>query len=141
MEESGNSALRIAGGVIITVLVITLAFGIYTLAKGTSTSAKQQINRLSGQMSESIYTQYEGVEVSGSEVINIIKQFDKDDVVVEVVIGSATADYGGSSGTGTLSDATDRSSTNYINPNSMFLGSIERSDDTDAIQKLVFTKQ
>ena len=108
MEESGNSALRIAGGVIITVLVITLAFGIYTLAKGTSTSAKQQINRLSGQMSESIYTQYEGVEVSGSEVINIIKQFDKDDVVVEVVIGTATADYGGTS-TGTISDATDRS--------------------------------
>lgn len=140
MEESGNSALRIAGGVIITVLVITLAFGIYTLAKGTSTSAKQQINRLSGQMSESIYTQYEGVEVSGSEVINIIKQFDKDDVVVEVVIGSATADYGGTS-TGTISDATDRSSSNYINPNSMFLGSIVRSADTDAIQKLVFTKQ
>ena len=140
MEESGNSALRIAGGVIITVLVITLAFGIYTLAKGTSTSAKQQINRLSGQMSESIYTQYEGVEVSGSEVINIIKQFDKDDVVVEVVIGTATADYGGAS-TGTISDATDRSSSNYINPNSMFLGSIVRSTDTDAIQKLVFTKQ
>lgn len=140
MEESGNSALRIAGGVIITVLVITLAFGIYTLAKGTSTSAKQQINRLSGQMSESIYTQYEGVEVSGSEVINIIKQFDKDDVVVEVVIGSATADYGGTS-TGTISDATNRSSANYINPNSMFLGSIVRSADTDAIQKLVFTKQ
>lgn len=140
MEESGNSALRIAGGVIITVLVITLAFGIYTVAKGTSSSATQQINRLSGQMSESMYTQYEGVQITGSEVINIIKQFDKDDIIVEVVIGTSTADYGNGSG-GTLTDATDRSSSNYINHNSMFLGSIERDADTDAIKKIIFTKQ
>lgn len=140
MEESGNSALRIAGGVIITVLVITLAFSIYMLARSTNSSATKQINKLSSQMAESEYTQYEGIEVTGSEVVNVIKQFQKDDVIIEVVVGGSTADYGEGQA-GTLSDASDRTSSNYINPNSMFLGSIERDANTDAIKKLIFTKQ
>ena len=140
MEESGNSALRIAMGVIITVLVCTMGFGLYMLSKSTTSSAQRQVNKLSNQMAESEYTQYEGVEVTGTEVVNVIKQFQKDDVIIEVVVSGSTQDYGVDQ-TGTISDATDRTSANYINPNSMFLGSIERDPNTDAILKLIFTKQ
>ena len=75
MEESGNSALRIAMGVIITVFVCTMGFGLYMLSKSTTSSAQKQVNKLSNQMAESEYTQYEGVEVTGTEVVNVIKQF------------------------------------------------------------------
>ncbi len=145
MEESGNSALRIVGGVIITVLVITLAFGIYMTAKSTSSAGVEQINRLAGQMSESMYTQYEGVEITGSEVRNVLTQFKDDDVIVEVVIGSSTVDYGKNQ-TGVIADASKRNvggaaNPAYIAPNAKFLGSLERDANTDGITKLVFTKQ
>lgn len=163
MEENTSRPLIIAGGLILAMLIIALAFTIYNSSKDTANDAMSQITNLSASMAESQYTQWEGQTVTGSQVVSIIKQFQNDTsgIMVDNNGSSATGgvtNYGltltmdsGSVVKGTLSntassatvaDATNKTNAGtYITPSAQFFCTVVRDPNTEAIVGLYFMKQ
>lgn len=141
MDESSNKMLTMIAGLILTLLVITAGFFIYTNAKSNMDSAINQMDDLSNSMIESRITQYTGNSVSGITVMNAINYFrDKGEkLCVTVKIGDTTTTYLYNSELSTaISDeviekAEDSSSSTYINPMLNFKGTIKRNNNTKAI--------
>ncbi len=141
MDESSNKMLTMIAGVILTLLVITAGFFIYTNAKGNMDSAINQMDDLSNSMIEARITQYTGNSVSGMTVINAINYFhDKGEkIYVTVKIGDTTTtylykkDFSEALGDTGIEDAEDSSSSTYINPMLNFKSTIKRNESTKAI--------
>lgn len=99
---------------------------------------------------ESEFTKFDATEITGSQVINVIKQYEQTDsekICIEVDNKKSVNDY---VYTADLSAKSDRKAvdakdkgdlTNYINPSSMFLGEVIRDEDTGTIIMVKFTKQ
>ncbi|MBQ9764994.1 MAG: hypothetical protein IJW18_02200 [Lachnospiraceae bacterium] len=142
MDESSNKMLTMIAGVILTLLVITAGFFIYTNAKDNMEAAINQMDELSNSMIESRITQYTGSRVSGRTVINAINYFyDKGEkIYITVKIGETSTTYlystdlRSSLGRAGISEAEDSASSTYINPMLDFSGSIERNATTKAIK-------
>jgi hypothetical protein len=94
------------------------------------------------------------MEISGSEVINVIRKFEDEYIGVKVetkkhTVGvwyintvNVTGDVGKITGAATddISVAIDEKSSKYVNPNGVFLGKLVR-DENGTIVALVFTQQ
>ena len=157
MEENTSKPLMIAGGLILAMLIIGLAFTIYFTSKDTANNATSQISNLNVTLAESEYTQWEGMTVTGSQVVSLIRQFQTDTCAVIVNNGSGVTNYGNvltagyTTTTGTLtankstktaSDATNKTdSTTYVAPSASYLCTVIRDGATDAITGLYFDKQ
>lgn len=140
----------LAAGVIISCIIISLGFYIAREAKDTAATGAGQINMLNAEFSENSKTIYEGTEVSGSEVLNVIRKFQGEvtGVLVETKknksyygysFDEATGDIGKESTVDYLT-AKKETSSNYINPNGRFLGSVIR-DINGTITGLKFVQQ
>lgn len=118
-----------------------VAIAIVLLMKGVdlSNKYKDKIAQEDEKITESAYTKYNGIIVSGADVINAIRN-NKNSVKVEVarIIEEdgevqEKAEYDASFVNLPQND-------NYINPNAQFYGEIERNKN-GAISNLVFTQQ
>lgn len=151
MGGSLSEGLRIIFAIVITCLVIGFVFTIWSTTKETGNTALTQANKLNTQMAESEYTQYDGVMITGSEVYNLIKQHESEDICIQVKTPSGTQNYI-CDGAGltpvdkttekeNLVHAKDKTQSNYINPSAKFMGTVIRADGTDAILGLVFDQE
>lgn len=116
----------------------------------TQSQAQKDIDVQNQTMLESKFTKYDATEITGSQVINVIKQYEQTDsekICIEVDNKKSVNDY---VYTADLSAKSDRKAvdakdkgdlTNYINPTSMFLGEVVRDEDTGTIVMIKFTKQ
>lgn len=116
----------------------------------TANQANQKEEVMSQSMMESEFTQYDATEITGSQVINIIKKYEQENVekiCIEVDNKRSVNDF---VYTADLSDKASMKAkdaknkgdlANYINPSSMFLGEVIRDEDTGAIIMVKFTKQ
>jgi len=146
MDESSNKMLTMIAGVILTLLVITAGFFIYTNAKSNMNAAINQMDDLSNSMIESRITQYTGNSVSGITVINAINYFyDKGEkIYITVEIGGKTTTYlyatdlSASLGDLGITEAEDSSSSTYINPMLNFKGTVKRNEATKAIMGIEY---
>ncbi len=141
--ENSLKGLLLAAGTIITCIVISLGFFIAREARDTAADGAGQISKLNAEFNESDKVMYDGLTVSGSEVINVINKFRNSNmsVVVEtnkiptfyyyelksktVSSGDTVWSLGGkikSDGYAVQSS----SSESYINPNAQFIGDIIR---------------
>lgn len=146
MGGSLSEGLRIILAIVLTCLVGALAFVIWGSVKESGNTAIRDTNNLANEMNESKFTDYEATEITGSEVVNLIKRFHNEDIYVGVNVGSGMVNYIHSDASlsaegADLIDAKDKTSGQYINPNSMFVGHVVRADVTDAIVGIEFTKQ
>lgn len=145
MEENTSRPLIIAAGIILAMLIIGLAFTIYTVSKDVADEGVNQIANLATTLNESEFTQWEGDTITGSQVVSIIKQFNNEVVCIQVANGNNTTEYiYNSTLTATANDvtvATTRSSASYITPSAQFYCTVIRDAKTDAIIGLNFTKQ
>lgn len=145
MEENTSRPLIIAAGLILAMLIIALAFGIYNTSKDTANDAVGQITNLSTTLSESEFTQWDGQTVTGSQVVSILKQFRNETVCIVVNNGNGAVAYiqnATLTGAGAdISRATTRTDTAYISPSASFDCVINRDANTDAIIGLTFTKR
>ena len=145
--ENSLKGLILAAGTIITCVVISLSFFIAREAKNTANNGANQINQLNAEFMESDKTIYDGVTVSGSEVINVIKKFANDKLSISVKTNRGTTYYGycinetnGDITTESNSDiknAYEVGHSNYINPYGRFMGKIVR-DANNVITAIVF---
>ena len=148
--ENSLKGLMLAAGIIITCIIISLGFYIAREARDTASSGTGQINQLQAEFSDTSKTMYDGTEVSGSEVVNVIRKFSDDTMGVKVVTSKTSVYYGysfaendgmlGEKSNASYKNAQDATNQNYINPTGRFAGSVVR-DANGVITGLVFTQQ
>lgn len=148
--ENSLKGLMLAAGIIITCIIISLGFYIAREASDTASSGTGQINELQAEFADTSKTMYENTEVSGSEVINVIRKFSDEMIGIKVQTKKNTSYYiyQFSDADGSLKNASSLDyktaqnavSANYINPTGRFLGSVVR-DANGTITGLSFVQQ
>lgn len=148
--ENSLKGLMLAAGIIITCIIISLGFYIASEASDTASSGTGQINELQAEFADTSKTMYENTEVSGSEVINVIRKFSDEMIGVKVQTKKNTSYYiyQFNDSDGTLKNASSLDyksaqnavSANYINPTGRFLGAVVR-DANGTITGLSFVQQ
>ena len=134
--DNSLKGLILAAGTIITCIVIGLGFYIAREARDTAAGGAGQISKLNAEFNESDKVMYDSLEVSGSEVINVVNKFKNDDIGVKVTTRKKVTYYinyledndtalGGSSGS-SIKDAQKSTHSSFINPNAQFIGEILR---------------
>lgn len=148
--ENSLKGLILAAGTVITCIIISLGFYIAREAKDTAASGAGQINKLNAEFAENEKTLYDGTEVSGSEVLNVIRRFQNDVCGIYVTTNKCSTFYGYSfdpvSGDlieqmeNTYKLARAEENKEYINPSARFLGTVIR-DINNTITGIEFTQQ
>lgn len=148
MDEHSSKILYIIAAVIISLVIIGVVISQVNSGTETTRKATNTMNEKMTAMEESEYTQYDGLTITGSELVSYIKSLSNDTICISVDNGSGTkTEYIYQSdlttkSTATLADASNKANTNtYINPGSKFLGATIRDDQTDGIVRVEFTKQ
>lgn len=148
--ENSLKGLLLAAGTIITCVIIGLGFYIAREARDTAANGAGQISKLNAEFNESDKVIYDGLKVSGSEVVNVINKFKNESMSIKVTTKKKTAYYNyglnseetllESAGGASIKAAQDSTSSNYINPNEQFLGSVIR-DVNNTIIGIAFVQQ
>lgn len=148
--ENSLKGLMLAAGIIITCIIISLGFYIAREASDTASSGTGQIHQLQAEFADTSKTMYENTEVSGSEVINVIRKFSDEMIGIKVQTKKNTSFYiyqfnesDGSLGAVSTNDvkrAQTPSNASYINPTGRFLGAVVR-DANGTITGLSFVQQ
>jgi len=135
MDNIGK-ALLTAAGIILVLLLISGGFMLYNKTKTVTDNAGKEIDDLNNQLLTAKYTQYTGTDVSGSTVLSAISKFwDSQDIFVSVEINGSTTYYvyndanlttllTDSEMASRLAEAKKPVSTKYINPRTVFLGTL-----------------
>lgn len=146
MGGSLSEGLRTVFAIVLSCLVIGFIFVVWASVKESGNTALTDTNSMVTQMDEAKYTQYDAAVITGSELINVIKQHATDDIYVGVDTGSGMVNYIHADASlaapgADLALARDKTNAAYISPNGKFTGKIVRSSTgTDAILGIEFTK-
>ncbi len=148
--ENSLKGLVLAAGIIITCIIISLGFYIAREARDTASSGAGQINQLHAEFADTSKTIYEGTEVSGSEVRNVLRKFQDDSVGVLVKTNKGETFYGyefsmetgdlGEKSENTYKAAQTEGKEEYVNPNGRFEGTVVR-DSNGTITGIIFEQQ
>lgn len=145
--ENSLKGLLLAGATVITCIILGLGFYIAREAKSTAGAGAEQINRLNAEFMESDKVLYDGVRVSGSEVINALHKYQNDDLCIQVnTKKGGLVCYGYTDTTlsikssHTWKETQNLKGSYYINPTALFQGEVLR-DDNYVIVGLLFRQQ
>lgn len=142
--ENSLKGLILAAGVVITCIVVSLGFYMAREAKNATDNGISQISEITA-MNDVAKEMYNGLNISGREVVNILSKYKNDlsagELVVSVTTGKGTSAvttnytdaYSGSN------DPTIYTNTSYINPNGVFKSSVDH--DTKGIITMRFEQQ
>lgn len=141
-----DSVSEIVQKILMFAVGIGLCVAFLVFGTDTFNSKMDQANEMNSESDEMIanvrdskYTRYEDTAVSGSEVLNLIKKYKREDFGILVTIGSTTTNYcksltgsasagytlGTGQGAGTLTDAKDITKPMmYINPTRNYTGEV-----------------
>ncbi len=136
--------VMLIGGLVIAVLIVSFAFIIYNNQKETGNAVINQGNRMNIQLQESEWTQYDGVTITGAEVINVIKRMQNSNTYVEVdgtkyCAGEDLKNVTDEDFSKALKAAKKKTEATYINPSTMYDGEVIR-DEEKGIKGIKFTK-
>ena len=147
--ENSLKGLMLAAGIIITCIIISLGFYIAREARDTASEGTGQINQLQAEFTDASKTMYDGTEVSGSEVLNVIRKFSDETmgILVQTNKNKTYYNYNFDAEKGDLGKELDNSYKNaqdvandkYINPTARFQGSIVK-DVNGTIIGIVFVQ-
>lgn len=154
MNENVLGFIKWAAGIVITLAIISIAFIVFNIAKDGTMAGVNKISSMNAQIAESDITIYDDQEVSGSEVVNVIRKFNERYLAIQVQTGKNTGGtwYGysasissgiatiGSVSSSAIADAIDEKNAHYINPNGRFMGKVYR-DNNGAVVAVVFSQK
>lgn len=148
--DNSLKGLILAAGVIITCLIVGLGFYISREANAAATNGTGQISRMNKEFSESDKVMYDGLDVTGSEVVNAINKFKNEDISVKVATKKSVVYYNrllttsdteiGAVSNASVKDTQTITSSFYINQKAQFTGAILR-DSNDTIIGISFTQK
>lgn len=162
-NDNASSALKFAIGLVITMIFIGIVIVAFTFGRNHANNAISNMSKDTSQLEEGRYTQYDGVIVTGAEVLNIIEKFEADNIAISVktapttragltsLTTTSTGDHwfikNGLTAADKMSttdedtavrNAKDIAQASYINPSAEFYGIVNRAADTGAIQGISF---
>lgn len=153
MENEANPVIKFLIGVVLVLFVGGVIVGIVTLMAKKAQSVGDEALAMTDNILETKYTQYDGESISGSNVLNLIKQTYADSEEVYICVKTA-ANTGGvfyvcdqsaaklpdNTQKALVKDATTKSNNNYITPTKKFLGTVDRNTN-GAIIGITFEQQ
>ena len=141
---------------IIIGVIVLMTIGLISSAQKLNNQSQESVNigsskltKFNSDLQDSDTAMYDGISISGSEVLNVIKNYSEEKVSVKVVTKKSTTYYGYSvdagnnlttGATGSLKKAESITDNQYINPTGSFKGSILK-DSNDVATCLVFTQE
>ncbi len=134
--DNSLKGLILAAGVIITCLVVGLGFYLSREAKNTSNNGASQISSMNSEYQDVDKALYDGLKISGREVVELIKKSSDANFKVTVKTGLNSA---GTSYTAAPATFPAQGTDNYINPTAQFLGEVTY-DANKVISGLVLTQ-
>lgn len=149
---SAKKALFLTTGILMAVAVIMFSVFMVKQALAAGSLAADKTAKVTTYLSESDKSMYEGLPITGSEVMNNITKFRNESTGIIVVTKKSSTQYGysisisgntatlGASISSSLKNAQDINHNSYINPNAKFLGEILR-DANDVIVGIRFIQQ
>lgn len=164
MEENTGVGIRVAAGIFLTIMLITIVVIITVSSQDAAKQGQTKMAAITTQLSDTEYNTYNNTTLSGSQVLNAIRQYmNQTQFGVQVITGKQK--NGSSSPTGTyygnkfteengvvtrvddddykktdLSNAENQSKIEYINPSGKFTSSIVR-DKNNMIRGIIFEQQ
>ena len=139
--ENALKGLLMASGIIITCVIISIGFYTAREAKQTASQTAVYLSEFNRELSEEGLTRYDGMEVAGSDIINLIRrelgeygQGESSYVAVTVITGNGEYTY---RNTEYLEQIREYGSNRYIHPTAVFTGSVIR-DGNDVITCVSF---
>ncbi len=145
----------IGAGVLITIGIIIWGSMMYSKSAETNNQASAKLDNVNSQMLESDITMYDGLPVSGGEIVNVIRKMQDSYISIRVVTNADTSGkcyiYNStvSNGLATMgseitnfdiSKALDPTDSSYIYPQGKFEGKVYR-DDNGAPVVIEFTQK
>ena len=139
--EIGVKGLILAVTVIIAVILSALALYMANTSKSTINSGTTQYTQLTSEYSEINATMYDGLDVNGSKVIEVIKDMARDGgtvkVTVKTLLNTTGVSYQGSTSTYSKADApTDN---DHINETGTFRGEVVKNNN-GMVTEIIFTQ-
>lgn len=136
--DNSLKGLILAAGVVITCLVVGLGFYLSREAKNTSNNGAGQISSMNSEYQDVDKALYDGLKISGREVVSLIKK--SADTNFTITVKTLMNTTGTTPYTAVPTSFPALGTNNYINPTAQFLGSITY-DSNNVINGLVLTQQ
>ena len=148
MSETMEKVIWILAGLVVAVIAIGWGNGLFRSNIDTAGEVSQDMEMTNQAMLESSFTQYDATEITGSQLINLIKKYEQEGTKISVVVNNGRAENTyvytedlSAPASIRAKDAKDRADlSTYINPSTLFLGEVVRDADTNTITGLKFTK-
>lgn len=137
----------LAAGVVITCIVVGLGFYISREAKNTSSGGISQITKMNSEYQDINKTMYDGIKVSGREVVEAIEKYEAEikdgDFSIIVYTGKKQTSSGGivfNQKSYPYDDTKNKKNANYVNPDGNFLGETI-VDSNGVVTTMTFVQQ
>lgn len=151
--ENSVKAIIIAASVAITMIIVSIGFFILRQGQGIAVESAGAMGKMRSELSDADKTMYDGVPVSGSNVVNALRKYKDDYIGIYVKTGknggkwyiknvSESGGVGNISGDSSndISDTFDETSDDYVNPNGQFDSQLLR-DANGTIVAIKFTQK
>ena len=130
MEDS-TKLILLGASITAVCLVVAIIFQVYRTSSSSATDLNNQILQTAGDMAQSDITKYDGLEVTGNDVLNAVRRYQDEVTVVVILNNGIRRTFTGGDVVNTLGSA------NYISPIGDFVGKVVR-DVNGVIQSLEF---
>lgn len=158
MEENTGVGIRVAAGIFLTIMLITIVVIITISSQDAAKQGQTKMASITTQLSDTEFNTYNNTTLSGSQVLNAIRQYmNLEQFGIKVMTGkSRGGDFygnkfdndggfwqinnGDSKKALDLSKAENQSEPQYINPSGKFKSTIIR-DQNSMIRGIIFDQQ
>ncbi|MBE5962308.1 MAG: hypothetical protein E7256_13165 [Lachnospiraceae bacterium] len=142
--ENALKGLLIAAGIILTCTIVGIGFYVAREANATAAVSADKISEVRKNITDSSLMKYDGIKVTGSDVINLAKKLlrkydsmEAAPVTVSVKTSKVDEVYQNKQ---YLNELTDFTKNRYINPSGIFLGEVQW-DENDVLISIRFVEQ
>lgn len=153
MDETSSKGLTLTGTNLLTVALISIAVILFSVAVAGVKIVQERFTGLNGTLQQTEYTTYDNGTLSGSQVLNAVRQYmGQDEFGISVQTGKGgSITYGnefnhttgeitsGSKNTNLLT-AQQQSDPNYINPSGKFTSRVVY-DRNGVVRGLIFSQK
>lgn len=152
MDDTAGKGLSLTATIFLTIGLITLCVILFAIVAAGVKIAQDRMTGITENLQTTEYTTYDNGKLSGSQVLNAVRQYmNQEEFGIQVITGKGgIATYGNAFNASTgeitggkntsLAPAQDQSNANYINPSGKFNSRVVY-DSNGVVRGIVFTQQ
>ena len=144
MTDSLKNLVIICSTMVLIMALISLMFMGFTKGKNFADMVTGKMHQTEVTMDEGEYLKYDGRRLTGSEVISAVKYFQGELIPICIEVNGICYIYTDETlQTASMEDikkTTKKGNAEYINPEDIYIGQVNRDPVSGAIVKITFTK-